>query len=84
MDSDPGGADAATQRVGDLGVGQRVDEAELEDAAVGVTAGGADLSEALASAYEAVAAIQFDGMHYRRDIGQKGIRRQGRPAGATP
>lgn len=51
---------------------------------LGVTAGGAGLSAALASAYDAAAAIHFDGMHYRRDIGQKGIRRQGRPAGSTP
>jgi phosphoribosylamine--glycine ligase len=48
---------------------------------LGVTAGGSDLPSALASAYQAVAAIRFDGMHYRRDIGQKGVRRQGRPAG---
>lgn len=39
-----------------------------------VTATGADLSQARASAYQAVASIRFEGMHYRRDIG-------GRPGG---
>jgi len=36
---------------------------------LGVTAAGASLDDALASAYEAAAKIHFDGMHYRRDIG---------------
>jgi phosphoribosylamine---glycine ligase len=36
---------------------------------LGVTAAGASLNDALASAYRAAAKIQFDGMRYRRDIG---------------
>jgi len=36
---------------------------------LGVTAAGGTLEVALAKSYEAVAKIQFDGMHYRRDIG---------------
>ncbi|MCK5572106.1 MAG: phosphoribosylamine--glycine ligase, partial [Bacteroidetes bacterium] len=31
------------------------------------------LGDAIGRAYEAVAAISFDGMHYRRDIGRKGL-----------
>jgi phosphoribosylamine--glycine ligase len=42
---------------------------------LGVTASGEDLRSAIDSAYEAVREIEFDGMHYRRDIGQKGLRR---------
>jgi phosphoribosylamine---glycine ligase len=42
---------------------------------LGVTAGGADLSAAIAHAYQACGQIRFEGMHYRRDIGQKGLSR---------
>jgi phosphoribosylamine--glycine ligase len=40
---------------------------------LGVTASGATLRQAIDSAYLAAARIQFDGMQYRRDIGQKGL-----------
>jgi phosphoribosylamine--glycine ligase len=40
---------------------------------LGVTAGGDDLPTAIARAYQAVEPIGFDGMHYRRDIGRKGL-----------
>ncbi len=43
---------------------------------LGVTAGGADLREAIAKAYEAARCIQFEGMHYRTDIGHKGLARK--------
>ena len=43
---------------------------------LGVTAVADDLSSALISAYEAVNKIHFEGMHYRRDIGAKGISRR--------
>lgn len=42
---------------------------------LGVTASGQDLASAMAAAYRGVAKIQFDGMHYRRDIGAKGLKR---------
>jgi phosphoribosylamine---glycine ligase len=42
---------------------------------LGVTAGGPTLQAAIRRAYDAVAKIHFDGMHYRRDIGQKGLKR---------
>ena len=42
---------------------------------LGVTASGADLGEAIAVAYEGVSHIRFEGMHYRRDIGAKGLTR---------
>ena len=37
--------------------------------------GGESLPEAIDRAYEAVARMHFDGMHYRTDIGRKGLRR---------
>lgn len=42
---------------------------------LGVTARGADLSAAIQNAYSAVEKIRFDAMHYRTDIGRKGLRR---------
>jgi phosphoribosylamine--glycine ligase len=42
---------------------------------LGVTASGPDLRSALEYTYAAVARIHFDGMHYRRDIAQKGLKR---------
>jgi len=56
--------------------GTRTGPAGLETAGgrvLGVTASGADLAEAIDAAYRAVAEIHFDGMHYRRDIGHKGL-----------
>jgi phosphoribosylamine--glycine ligase len=41
---------------------------------LGVTARGADLRTAVERAYEAVGKISFDGMQYRRDIAQRGLR----------
>jgi phosphoribosylamine--glycine ligase len=40
---------------------------------LGVTAGGKDLASAIGNAYAAVEKIQFDGLYYRKDIGQKGL-----------
>lgn len=40
---------------------------------LGVTARGADAREAVERAYAAVGRIHFEGMHYRRDIGQKAL-----------
>ncbi len=42
---------------------------------LGVTASGADLSTAIRNVYAAVDRIHFDGMHCRRDIGSKGLKR---------
>jgi len=42
---------------------------------LGVTASGPGLVGAIENAYQAVDKIQFDGMHYRRDIGRKGLKR---------
>ncbi len=42
---------------------------------LGVTAVDQDLSSAIMSAYEAVNKINFEGMHYRRDIGMKGLKK---------
>jgi phosphoribosylamine--glycine ligase len=40
---------------------------------LGVTATGETLRAAIDAAYAAAAKIHFDGMHYRKDIGQKGL-----------
>lgn len=42
---------------------------------LGVTASGPALASAIDRAYEASAKISFEGMHYRRDIGRKGLKR---------
>ena len=42
---------------------------------LGVTASGDDLAAAIARCYQAVEKIHFDGAHYRRDIGAKGLTR---------
>ncbi len=42
---------------------------------LGVTAHGETLGLALDSVYKALSPIRFDGMQYRRDIGQKGLKR---------
>jgi phosphoribosylamine--glycine ligase len=42
---------------------------------LGVTARGKDLKDSRDRAYRAVEGIHFDQMHYRRDIGVKGLRR---------
>ena len=44
---------------------------------LGVTASAADLAGAIENTYRAVAKIHFDGMHFRRDIGRKGLKRWG-------
>jgi phosphoribosylamine--glycine ligase len=42
---------------------------------LGVTASGPDLRTAIHDAYSAARQIRFDGMHFRSDIGAKGLRR---------
>jgi phosphoribosylamine---glycine ligase len=42
---------------------------------LGVTASGPDLATAVRNTYTAVEKIHFDGMQYRRDIAQKGLKR---------
>ena len=42
---------------------------------LGVTARGADLDVALRRAYEAVGKIGFEGMHYRKDIGARTVKK---------
>jgi len=43
---------------------------------LGVTARGADLAQAVERAYAGVARIQFEGMHYRKDIAARALSRQ--------
>ncbi len=42
---------------------------------LGVTASGATLEQAIAHAYRATGHVRFDGAHYRKDIGAKGLKR---------
>jgi phosphoribosylamine--glycine ligase len=59
---------AGTRREGDdiVTAGGRV---------LGVTATGKDLAASMAAAYAGVGKINFAGMHYRKDIGKKGLQR---------
>ncbi len=43
---------------------------------LGVTALGDTIASAIERAYEAVSEIKWDGMHYRRDIGQKALKHE--------
>ncbi|HOV78999.1 MAG TPA: phosphoribosylamine--glycine ligase [Bacillota bacterium] len=42
---------------------------------LGVTAVGRDIRSAIKTAYDAVAKINFEGMHYRRDVGRRALER---------
>lgn len=60
--------------------GTRVLHGRLETAGgrvLGVTASGNDVKEAIDAAYGGVGRIEFEGMHYRRDIGRRRVLRQG-------
>ncbi|TES91162.1 MAG: phosphoribosylamine--glycine ligase, partial [Candidatus Cloacimonadota bacterium] len=41
---------------------------------LGVTGVGSNLKEAIETTYSAINEITFKGMHFRRDIGKKGIK----------
>jgi phosphoribosylamine--glycine ligase len=43
---------------------------------LGVTALGDDIREAKGRAYKAIEKIHFDGMHYRKDIADRALKRQ--------
>jgi phosphoribosylamine--glycine ligase len=51
---------------------------------LGVTAKAGSLQSAIDLAYGAVAKIHFDQMHYRRDIGRKGLKKQATMASSDP
>ena len=46
---------------------------------LGVTSSGHDLATAVRNTYQAVEKIHFDGVHFRRDIAQKGLKRWPKP-----
>lgn len=50
---------------------------------LGVTSSGQDLAAAIDNTYKAVSKIHFAGMHYRRDIAQKGLKRWPRSGSAS-
>lgn len=43
---------------------------------LGVTAVGSDVAEAISRAYKAMSKIHFDGVHYRKDIGARALKRE--------
>ncbi|MCL5742411.1 MAG: hypothetical protein M1541_00590 [Acidobacteria bacterium] len=58
--------------------GTRMGPAGLETAGgrvLGVTSSGTTLEQAIANTYRAVGKVGFDGAHYRKDIGAKGLKR---------
>jgi phosphoribosylamine--glycine ligase len=64
--------------------GTRIGAHGLETAGgrvLGVTASGRDLADAIDAAYRAASSIHFEKMHYRRDIGAKGLKRYNRNVG---
>ena len=66
--------------------GTKIGEKGLETAGgrvLGVTASGPELGSAIQAAYAGVEKIHFDGMHYRRDIGKKGLKRWYNEASGT-
>jgi phosphoribosylamine--glycine ligase len=66
--------------------GTRMGAAGIETAGgrvLGVTAAGQDLAGAIDRAYQAARHIRFDGMHYRTDIGRKGLERYNRNSVGT-
>lgn len=50
---------------------------------LGVTALGPDLSTSIRSAYDAIKHIHFEGMHYRKDIGRRGLQRYNEKGSGT-
>jgi phosphoribosylamine--glycine ligase len=70
------GAEAAGATV--FQAGTRRSNGGLETAGgrvLGITARGPSLASAIQRTYDAVRHIHFEGMHYRRDIGRKGLTR---------
>ena len=51
---------------------------------LGVTSSGTTLQDAIRNTYAALDKIYFDGMQYRRDIGQKGLQRWAQAISARP
>lgn len=77
-DSIHGIEDAEGQGAVVFQAGTRAGRSGLETAGgrvLGVTASGADLRTAIDAAYSAARQIHFEGMHFRSDIGAKGLRR---------
>ena len=79
-------ADAESLGAAVFHAGTRMGTNGLETAGgrvLGVTAGAADLPRAIDRAYRAVSRIRFDGMHFRTDIGRKGLRRYNEKTAGT-
>ncbi len=78
-------ADAAATGATVFHAGTREGQTGLETSGgrvLGVTARGTDLRAAIANAYAAVGKIHFEGMHYRTDIGAKGLVRSAKVGNA--
>jgi phosphoribosylamine--glycine ligase len=81
-----GVADAEATGATIFHAGTRLDAAGLATSGgrvLGVTAAGDNLAAAIDNAYRGVRKIAFDGMHYRTDIGRKGLVRPTPPAASA-
>jgi phosphoribosylamine--glycine ligase len=81
-----GVADAEATGATAFHAGTRLDAAGLATSGgrvLGVTAAGDNLAAAIDNAYRGVRKIAFDGMHYRTDIGRKGLVRPTPPAASA-
>ena len=77
-------AEATGATVFHAGTKKRVTSLETAGGRVlGVTASGPDLAASIQNAYQGVRAIHFEGMHYRTDIGAKGLRRYNKGIAGT-
>jgi phosphoribosylamine--glycine ligase len=79
-----GAAEATGATVFQAGTRQPASELETAGGRVlGVTASGPDLAAAIDNAYAAARLIYFDDMHYRSDIGRKGLKRYNKVIAGT-
>jgi phosphoribosylamine--glycine ligase len=79
-------ADAESTGATVFHAGTRLDSADLVTSGgrvLGITASGPTLASAIDNAYRGVRQISFEGMHYRTDIGHKGLRRPNPPAASA-
>ncbi len=80
------GLDALPPDVFCFHAGTRIVDGRLVTAGgrvLGVTGRGGSLAEAVQSAYDAVASIRFEGMHYRKDIAHQALPAARRTAGRS-
>jgi phosphoribosylamine--glycine ligase len=68
-------AGTKARRINDVGQKQEIEYLTSGGRVLGVTGLGKTIKEAIDNTYQAVSRINFEGMHYRRDIGNRAINR---------